>query len=127
MSEFGNLAGPRQFAKDGAQSDESPDAGRGSQRRSLCTQAGHPSENVRIAAYLLEANNLWVCGADIDEEAARRDVVVACGGRTERGGKRFDGVCHGRSQRMLERGATPALHEEILGCGWMHCAAARAY
>jgi hypothetical protein len=48
--EFGNLAGPRQFAEDGAQSDESADSGRGGQRRSLCTQAGHPSEDVRIAA-----------------------------------------------------------------------------
>jgi hypothetical protein len=28
---------------------------------------------------------------------------------------------------MLERRTAPTLHEAILGWGWMHCAAARAY
>jgi hypothetical protein len=50
MSEFNNPVGPRQFAEDGAQSDEAADAGRGGQRRSPHTQARHPSEDVRIAA-----------------------------------------------------------------------------
>jgi hypothetical protein len=36
-------------------------------------------------------------------------------------------VGEGRGQGMLEGRAAPALHDGILGWGWMHCAVARAY
>ncbi len=50
VSEFSKLVGPGQFVQNGAQSDETSDAGCSSQRRSLCTHARHPSKGVRIAA-----------------------------------------------------------------------------
>ena len=127
VSEFSKLVCPSQLVQDGAQSDEASDAGCGGQRRSLCAHARHPSKDVRIAAQLLEAGNLGVFGAEIDKETAHRDVVVAFGGRTERGGEGLNGARKGRSQWMLERRTAPSLHEAILGWGWMHCAAARAY
>ena len=127
VSEFGKLVCPGQLIADGAQSDQASDAGCRSQRRSLCAHARHPSEDVRIASQLLEAGNLAVFGAEIDKETAHRDVVVAFGGRAECGGEGLNGACEGRRQRMLERRTAPTLHEVILGWGWMHCAAARAY
>ena len=110
VSEFSQMAGPSQLVEDGAQSDEASDAGCRGQRRSLCAQVRHPSEDVRIAAQLFETGNLRVFGAQIDEEAAHRDVVVAFGGRSECGGQRLDRAREGRSQRMLERRTAPALH-----------------
>src|ERR1039457_381004 len=61
-SEFRMLACPGQFAEDGAQSDESSDAGHGRQVWRLRTHAGHPSEDVRIAAKLLQTGDLGVVG-----------------------------------------------------------------
>ncbi len=54
-------------------------------------------------------------GAEIDKETAHRDVVVAFGGRAERGREGLDGAREGRRQRMLERRTAPALHDGILG------------
>jgi hypothetical protein len=127
VSKFSKLVCPGQLIQDGAQSDEASDAGCRSQRRSLCAHARHPSKGVRIAAQLLEAGNPGAFGAEIDKEAAYRDVVVAFGGRTERGGEGLNGARKGRRQWMLEWRPAPSLHEVILGWGWMHCAAARAY
>jgi integrase len=73
---------PGQLVQDGAQSDEAPYGGCRSQRPSLCAHARHPSKALRIAAQLFEADNATVFGAEIDKEAAHRDVVVAFGGRT---------------------------------------------
>jgi hypothetical protein len=70
---------------------------------------------VRIAAQLLETDDLGMLGGQIDEEAAHSDVVAACAGRTECGGKGLDGPRHGRSQRMLKWRSAPALHDWILG------------
>ena len=127
VSEFDKLVCPGQLIADGAQSGESCDVGCGSQRRSLCTQARHPSQDVGIAVQLFESSNLRVCGAEIDEEATHRDVVLAFGARAECGAEGLDGAREDRCQRMLERRAAPTLHEVSLGWGWMHCAAARAY
>ena len=76
---------------------------------------------------MLESSKLWVCGAEIDQKATYRDVVKAFGARAECGTQGLDGVGEGRCQRMLEGRAAPTFHEVILGWGWMHCAAARAY
>lgn len=87
----------------------------------------HPKD-MGIAAQLFEAGNLGVIGAEIDKEAAHRDAVVAFGGRAERRGEGLNSAGEGRSQRVLERRMAPTLlHGAILGWGWMHCAAARAY
>ena len=75
------LACPGQFAEDGAQSDESTDAGHGRQGWCLRTHAGHPSEDVRIAAQLLQTGDLGVLGGQIDEEIAHRHVVVTFAAR----------------------------------------------
>lgn len=115
VSKFGKLVCPGQLVEDGTQSDKSSDAGCRSQGRSLCAHARHPSEDVRIATQLLEAGNVGVLSTEIDDEAAQGDVVVALGGRTERGGEGLDGARKGRRQWMLERRAAPALHELILG------------
>ena len=115
MSEFGNLAGPRQLVEDRAESEETADAGGGRQRRSLRPQARHPSQDVGIATELLDASELRVLGAQINQEVTHHDVVVACAGRSECGAQRLDGAGQGGSQRMLEWRATPALHGWILG------------
>ena len=127
MSEFSKFTCPGQFVEDGAESDEPADAGRGRQGRNLRTQARHPAEDVRIAAQLLQTDNLGMLGGQIDEEITHRCVVVPSAGRTECGGEGFDGTRAGRCQGMLEWRAAPALHDEILDWGRMHCAAARAY
>jgi hypothetical protein len=82
---------------------------------------------VRIASQLLDASDLRILGAQIDEEVAHDHVVVTSAGRSKRGAQRLDSACEGWCQRMLEWRAAPALHDEILDWGRMHCAAARAY
>ena len=63
MCEFRLLSGPCQIAADGAQRNEPVDVGRGDQRRRLRMQARHPSEDVRIAAQLLETRDAGVIGS----------------------------------------------------------------
>jgi hypothetical protein len=42
---------------------------------------GHPSEDMGIAAQLWEMGNLRVFGAEIDEEVAHHEVVLALAAR----------------------------------------------
>src|ERR1700677_2543983 len=109
VSEFGKLVCPSQLVQNGAQSDEASDAGCGGQRWGLRAHARHPSKDVRIALQLFEAGNPGVFGTEIDKEIAHRDVVVAFGGRTERGGEGLNSTGEARSQRMLERRTAPTL------------------
>ena len=67
-SELRKLFGPSQFVKYGAQSDEQVDTGSGGERRRLRAQAGHPAEEVGIAAQLIQGVDLWMSGAEIAEE-----------------------------------------------------------
>ncbi len=110
-----DLVYPSQFIEDSSQSEESADAGGRGQGRGLYAQARHPSEDVGVAAQLRETGNLRVFRAEIDEEVAHHDVVVARAGRSECGAQRLDGACEGRRQRMLEWRAAPAHHDESLG------------
>ena len=115
VGQFSEMAGACQFMEDGAQSEEAADAGCRGQRRILGAQVRHPSEDVRLTAQLLETSNLRVFGSEIDEEIAHHHVVTTRAGGSECGAQRLDRVSEGRRQRVLERRATPALHEEILG------------
>ncbi len=115
VGEFRQLFRPGQLTEDSAESEEAADAGGGHQGRSLRTQAGHPSQDVRIAAQLLEADDLGMLGGQIDEEVTYDDVVVASAGRGKRGAQRLDSAGEGRRERMLEWSAAPALHDWILG------------
>ena len=65
MSEFRQLVRPGQFVEDGAESEEAADAGGGRQGWSLRTQARRPSQDVRIAAQLLDAGDLGMLGGKI--------------------------------------------------------------
>src|ERR1035438_3183863 len=94
--------------EDGAQSEEPADAGCRGQRRSLGTQARHSSEDTRTAASFIETSYCWVSGAEIDEEVAPHDVVVAFAGRRECGRQRLDRMHEGMRQRMLEWRTAPA-------------------
>jgi hypothetical protein len=126
VGQFSEVSGANQLMEDGAQREEPSDAGCRGQRRILGAQVCHPSEDMRIAAQLFETSNLRVFRSEIDEEAAHHDVVVSFAGRSECRAQRLDRVREGRSQGMLKWRTAPA-HQEILGCGWIHCAAARAY
>ena len=126
VGQFSEMAGASQLMEDGAQREEPSDAGCRGQRRILGAQVRHPSEDMRIAAQLFETSNLRVFRSEIDEEAAHHDVVVAFAGRSECGAQRLDRMREDRRQGMLKWRTAPA-HQEILGCGWIHCAAARAY
>jgi len=77
------MVGPRQFIEDGAQREEPADAGCRGQGRSVRPHMGHPSEDMGIAAQLREMGNLWVFGAEVDEEVAHHEVVLACAARGE--------------------------------------------
>ena len=81
VSEFSELVCPGQLIANGAQSDQPCDAGCRRQGRSLCTQARHPSEDVRVASQQLETRNLRVFGAEIDKEVARHNVVLPLAAR----------------------------------------------
>ena len=76
MREFRLLCGPCQIAADGAQGNEPVDVGRGNQGWRLRAQPRHPSEDVRIAAQLIEARDAGVIGAEIREEVAHRTAVM---------------------------------------------------
>jgi len=83
VRECRQMVGPRQFMEDGAQREQSADAGCGGQGRSVRPHGGHPSEDMGIAAQLGEMGNLWVFGAEIDEEVAHHEVVLGCAARRE--------------------------------------------
>ena len=85
VREFGQLVGPGQLVEDRAESEEAADAGGGRKGWSLRTQARHPSEDVRIAAQLLDASKLGMRGGQIDEEVADDDVVVTRTGSSKCG------------------------------------------
>jgi len=76
MREFRLLCGPCQIAADGAQGNEPVDVGRGDQGWRLRAQSRHPSEDVRIAAQLIETRDAGVIGSEIRKEAARRAAVM---------------------------------------------------
>jgi hypothetical protein len=96
------MVGASQLMEDGAQSEEPADAGGRGQRRILGAQERHPSEDMRIAAQLFQTGNRRVFRAEIDEEAAHHDVVVAFAGRSECGAQRFNRMREGMRQGMLE-------------------------
>jgi hypothetical protein len=100
--------------EDGAQSEEPADAGCGGQGRILGAQMCHPSEDMRIAAQLVETSNRRVFRAEIDEEVVHHHVVVTCTGRGKCGAQRFDRLREDRRQGMLKWRTAPA-HQEILG------------
>src|SRR4029077_14231206 len=116
------LVGPRQFNEQGAQSDELLDIGGGGEGWHLGTQAGHPAEEVRIPSQLLEGVHLGVSGAEIAEEVPHDPTVVTMAFGAQRRAERIDGAVEDGGQRMQERGAPGAIHEESLGRGRTCCA-----
>ena len=74
VGQFREMAGASQLLEDGAQSEEPADVGRGGQGRILGAQVCHPSENMGIAAQLVERSNLRDIRAEIDEEVAHHHV-----------------------------------------------------
>jgi len=114
VGQFSEMAGASQLMEDGAQREEPADAGCRCQRRILGAQVRHPSQDVRIALQLLDASDLRILGAQIDEEVAHDHIVVTRAGRSKCGAQRRDSACEGWCQRMLEWRTVPA-HQEILG------------
>src|ERR1035437_5007120 len=76
MRELRLLCVPCQIAADGAQGNEPVNVGRGDQGRRLRAQSRHPSEDVRIAAQLLEMRDPGVIGSEIRKEVAHRTAVI---------------------------------------------------
>ena len=113
VGQFRETVCASQLMEDGAQSEEPADAGCRGQRRILGAQVRHPSEEMRIAVQLVEPRNRRVFGAEIDEEAAHHDVVVAFTGRSECGRQRLDRMREGMRQRMLEWRTAPTHHESL--------------
>src|ERR1700678_1452133 len=107
------MAGASQFMQDGAQSKEASDAGGRGQRRSLAAQLRHPSEDMRIAVQLFETSNFRIFCAEIDEQAAHHDVVVAFAGRSKCGAQRIDRMREGMRQGMLKWRPSPTHHESL--------------
>ena len=127
MGEFRKLFGPSQLVEDAAQSDKPVDTGCGRERRCLRTQAGHPAEDVRFTAQLVQALHLRMISAEIAQEVAGGPTVVTSRVGTECHAEGIDRAIEDRSQRMLKRRASRAVHEEAFGRGRMCCATARAY
>ena len=76
-----------------------------------------------FTAKLVQAVDLRVIGAEIAEEVIRRPAVVTKGTVTECSAEGSDSTLEYRKQRMLQRRAARALHNEFLGRGRMRCAA----
>jgi hypothetical protein len=91
-SELGKLFGPRQFREQGAQSDEAVDIGGGGERWHLGAQAGHPAEEVGLAAELLESLHVGMSSAEIAEEVTHDPTVVTMALGAERHAERIDGA-----------------------------------
>ena len=88
---------------------------------------GHPAEDVGFAAQLVQALHLRMISAEIAQEISGGPTVVTSGVGTECYAEGIDGAVEDRSQRMLERRASRAVHEETFGRGRTCCATARAY
>jgi hypothetical protein len=117
VCELRKLVRPCQFGEDGAQCDEPVDIGGRDKRRRLRVQTGHPAEEMGLTAQLIEGVHRRVSSAEIAQEVAHGSAVVAKGVRVERRVEGIDRVVEDSSQRMLERRASGALHEESLGRG----------
>jgi len=127
VGELRKLLGPSQFGEDGAQGDEQVDIGGGHERRRLGAQTGHPAEEVGLPAQLVQGVHRGVSGAEIAQEVADGAAVVTSGVGAERRAEGIDRAVEDRSQRMMERQASRAVHEESLGTGRRCWATAWAY
>jgi len=94
--------GPSQFGEDGAQGNEEVDIVGRRERRRVGAQAGHPAEEVGLAAQLVEGVHLRVMGAEIAEEVADGPAVVLNGVGAERRSEGIDRAVEDGSQRMWE-------------------------
>jgi hypothetical protein len=65
MREIRELFVPGQFREDAALRDQEVDVRRCPERRSLCTEPGHPTEHVRIAVQLVECDYVSVISAEV--------------------------------------------------------------
>jgi hypothetical protein len=100
VGECRKLLGPGQFIKDAAQADEKVETGYRCQWRLLGAQAGHPAEDVGIAAQLIGRTHFGMSGSEPGEELADGSAVVTVGARTERDSERVDGAAEGRGKPM---------------------------
>ena len=76
---------------------------------------------------MVQALHLRMISAEIAQEIADRAVVMTSRLGTECYAEGIDRAVEDRSQRMLERRASRAVHEENFGRGRTCCATARAY
>jgi hypothetical protein len=75
---------------------------------------------------MVQALHLKMIGTEISQIVASPTVVTGRVG-TERSAEGIDSAVEEGSQRMLERGASRAVHEADTGRGRMCCATTRAY
>ncbi len=76
MSEFRKLFGPSEFVEDAAQRDKQIDTGCGREWRCLRTQTGHPAEDVRFTAQLVQVLHCGMSSAEIAQEVADSPTIV---------------------------------------------------
>ena len=127
MGKFGELFGPSELVEDAAQSDKQIDTGCGREWRCLRTQTGHPAEDVRFTAQLVQGLHRGMSSAEIAQEVASSPTIVTSRFGTECHDEGIDCAVEERNQRMLKRRASRAAHEAVTGKGRMCCATARAY
>src|SRR5215472_11981020 len=93
----------------------------------LASAGGTSRGGCEVRGAIGSGDSPWVFGTEIAQEVASCPTEVPRRAGTERSGQGIDRALEDRSQTMLERGASRAAHEEILGRGRRHWATARAY
>jgi hypothetical protein len=102
MSEFRKLFSPSELIEDAAQSDKQIDTGCGREWRCLRTQTGHPAEDMRFTAQLVQALHCGMSSAEIAQEVANSPTIVASRFGTERHAEGIDRAVEERNQRILK-------------------------
>src|SRR5437763_13812700 len=105
MSEFRKLFGPSEAGADAAQSDKQIDTGCGREWGCLRTQTGHPAEDMRFAAPLVQELHCGMGSAEIAQEVSSSPTIVTSRFGTECHDEGTDRAVEERNQRMLNRKA----------------------
>src|SRR5271157_2759607 len=98
MGQIRILLGPSQFFEDAAQTDYLVHVAGFDQRWFSGTQRGKPTEDMWIAAQLIQTMNLVMIGAEIIQEVLYGGVIATKGIRTQRSSERV----HGSQKDVLQ-------------------------
>src|SRR6516225_4896550 len=126
MGKGRELLGPGEFFQHTAQVDDTVGAGDGGQWWVVRPQEGQPTEDMRVAAQLIEGLNRRIASTEISQKEPDGTAIGGDGGISHRSGDRFRGGAEELRQRVCGERKMFSLHGCNGGTGRISWATARA-